>query len=220
MSGIMLAIAGCGPLNDAILIAQVTGTTSSPTPASLGSLAGDMAIAVSDGGISSGSGGSWTAINSGAGHGSAFYRILNSADLAAPINSTGVGNLALMILRGATSLQSVVTDGGIAPVPHLRTVAGFTRAPNHAGLVSYNVNTTQTAGTPATTPAVITAPTLFTSLTIPTEDFSGTRYVSCIAYRLAPAATPYVNGTSFTYGDGLSSGNQRTQYLNVLELLR
>jgi hypothetical protein len=216
MSGIMQMMFG-GGAGDAILVASVTGTASSPTPNSLSAAVGDLAIGCTVGQLSSGSGVTWTSIGIG-GLGSTWYRFLTSADMTAPIVSNA-GNMVLYIVRGATSLSTVVTDSGVAATPHFRTVSGFTRATNHAGLIAFTVNSSATPGAPASTAAPVTSPVSFTTNSLAPVVSSGT-HILALAYRFAPPADAYVNNAAFTYGDGLSTGNARTQYLGIIELLR
>src|SRR4051812_33863634 len=183
---------------DALLVAQVTGTTSSLTPNSLSAVVGDLAIGISQGGLSSGSGVAWSFINIG-GNGLTFYRFLTSGDMAAPIISAG-GNMVLYFIRGVTSINIAVTDSGTAGTPHFRTASGFTRSANHAGLLAFTINSTSAIDTPASTPAPVTNPTLFTTNSLAPYSLGGINILA-LAYRLQPAAPPYVNNTSFTYGD-------------------
>lgn len=222
MSGIMQMLLGAGAVNDAILVTQYTASATSPTPTAMGAVVGDLAVMLSFGNASSG-GGAWAQILSGASRGFVFWRVLTTGDMATPITTTGAGasNMVLLIFRGASSLQTVVTDNGVAPVPHTLTASGFTRNTAHAGLIGFTNNTaSDSGGGGPTTGAVITSPAGFITTALPPFAVSGVQYVPAVGYRLVPGATAYVNGTSFTYGDGLSSGNTRTEYLVVLELLR
>lgn len=220
MSAMMQMLLGSGALNDAILVAQVTGTATTPTPTALGAAVGDLAIGCSYGTLFGAPGNNYTPLNTGGAPTGAFsYRFLVSGDMGSPIFVTGPGNLILYILRGVTSINAAVTDSGVASTPHFRTRPGFTRAINHAGIIGFSANVTSSTGTPATTPALITSPTAFTTNSLAPIN-SGQTQISALGYRLVPGAPPYVSGDTFTYGDGLSVGNARTQYLSIIELLR
>ena len=134
MSGILLSVLGAGNLPAPAALVGVLALSGGSTaaPASAGAVSGDLAVAATSGGVSSGSGHGWTAASGASSP--LYFKELEAADTSAPITmSAGGARGGVAIYRGAKSVVRVASgsyghpDSGVS-------FPGYIRSAAHAGM--------------------------------------------------------------------------------------
>jgi len=175
-------------------VAIQTDTVSSSTMATLGAVAGDLVFvfAVSGGTPTLSGGVALTSIGGGG-----YYKKLVSGDLTRNVTNSNI--VTVMILRGGSTVASVVTDSANGSVTN-RSVAGYTKNAAHYGQFGIVHSTTPDATLSIGSPAAFAQRALYN------PSLGGIHRIY-LATRFQPVNPYYLSGTPFLWSsDGSFNG--------------